>query len=107
MYKRQNKEYPTISELYDRLEFELKNTDYDGEVRGNTKSALEMRIGGLLRRDLGNVFDVKISSLKPEELIQHPKMCIRDRQNASGPCYSDVHAGQAAGMVSGPLCRQK
>ena len=38
------KEYPTISELYNRLEFELKHTDYDGEVRGNMKSALEMRI---------------------------------------------------------------
>lgn len=79
-----NKEYPTISELYDRLEFELKNTDYDGEVRGNMKSALEMRIGGLLRRDLGNVFDVKISSLKPEELIQHP-IIIEMESMGTGP----------------------
>lgn len=66
------KEYPTISELYSRLEYELKHTDYDGEVRGNMKSALEMRIGGLLRRDLGNVFDVSVSSLRPEELVEYP-----------------------------------
>ncbi len=26
---------PTISELYSRLEYELKHTDYDGEVRGD------------------------------------------------------------------------
>lgn len=79
-----NREYPTISELYERLEFELKNTDYDGEVRGNMKSALEMRIGGLLRRDLGNVFDVKISSLKPEDLIEHP-IIIEMESLGTGP----------------------
>lgn len=66
------KEYPTMSELYNRLEYELEHTSYDGEVRGNMKSALEMRIGSLLRRDLGNVFDVKISSIAPEEILKVP-----------------------------------
>lgn len=78
------KEYPTISELYNRLEFELKHTDYDGEVRGNMKSALEMRIGGLLRRDLGNVFDVKLSSVRPEDLIKHP-IIIEMESLGTGP----------------------
>lgn len=78
------KEYPTLSELYARLEFELKHTDYDGEVRGNMKSALEMRIGGLLRRDLGNVFDSKMSSLEPEELIRHP-IIIEMESLGTGP----------------------
>ena len=64
--------YPTMSELYRRLEYQLEMTDYDGEIRGNMKSALEMRIGGLLRRDLGNVFDVSYSSLMPEELMESP-----------------------------------
>lgn len=66
------KDYPTMSELYSRLEYELEYTSYDGEVRGNMKSALEMRIGSLLRRDLGNVFDVEISSISPEELLKRP-----------------------------------
>lgn len=78
------KNYPTISELYSRLEYELKHTDYDGEVRGNMKSALEMRIGGLLRRDLGNVFDVSVSSLRPEELIEHP-IIIEMESLGTGP----------------------
>ena len=78
------KEYPTISELYNRLEFELKHTDYDGEVRGNMKSALEMRIGGLLRRDLGNVFDVRLSSVRPEDLIKHP-IIIEMESLGTGP----------------------
>ena len=66
------KTYPTMRELYDRLSFELEQTDYDGEVRGNMKSALEMRIGSLLRRDLGNVFDARYSTLSPESLLKYP-----------------------------------
>lgn len=48
------------------------------------KSALEMRIGGLLRRDLGNVFDSKMSSLEPEELIRHP-IIIEMESLGTGP----------------------
>lgn len=64
--------YPTMTELYSKLEEELAKTDYDGEVRGNMKSALEMRIGSLLRRDLGNVFDVPVSTITPENWIKYP-----------------------------------
>lgn len=66
------REYPTMSELYERLSYQLENTDYDGEVRGNMKSALEMRIGSLLRRDLGNVFDASYSTLAPEDILKYP-----------------------------------
>lgn len=79
-----DKEYPTMHELYARLEQELKQTDYDGEVRGNMKSALEMRIGGLLRRDLGNVFDVKKSTFAPEELMKYP-IIIEMESLGTGP----------------------
>ena len=78
------KEYPTMSELYERLEFELDHTDYDGEVRGNMKSALEMRIGSLLRRDLGNVFDVPISTIRPERIIESP-IIIEMESMGTGP----------------------
>ena len=64
--------YPTMTELYNKLREELEKTDYDGEVRGNMKSALEMRIGSLLRRDLGNVFDVPASTILPENWIKYP-----------------------------------
>lgn len=79
-----SKEYPTLRELYERLEYELEQTDYDGEVRGNMKSALEMRIGSLLRRDLGNVFDVKISTLSPENLMKYP-IVIEMESLGTGP----------------------
>lgn len=78
------KEYPTMSELYSQLEYELEHTSYDGEVRGNMKSALEMRIGSLLRRDLGNVFDVKISSIAPEEILRVP-IIIELESMGTGP----------------------
>ena len=66
------REYPTMTELYQKLEEELEKTDYDGEVRGNMKSALEMRISSLLRRDLGNVFDVPVSTIMPENWTKYP-----------------------------------
>lgn len=78
------KEYPTMSELYKRLQYELEHTDYDGEVRGNMKSALEMRIGSLLRRDLGNVFDVAFSTLSPEDILKYP-IIIEMESLGTGP----------------------
>ena len=78
------KSYPTISELYQRLEYELEHTSYDGEVRGNMKSALEMRIGSLLRRDLGNVFDVPLSTIEPEDILKYP-IVIELESMGTGP----------------------
>ena len=66
------KDYPTISELYDQFEIEMNKTNYDGEVKGNIRSVLEMRIGSLLRREKKEIFDVKESTLKPEEWLQKP-----------------------------------
>lgn len=66
------KEYPTMSELYAQFEAELNHTNYDSEIRGNIRSVLEMRIGSLLRREMKDIFDVKKSTLTPEEWMQHP-----------------------------------
>lgn len=66
------KEYPLMSELYDQFEKELKNTNYDSEIQGNIRSVLEMRIGSLLRREMKEIFDVKKSSLSPEEWLEYP-----------------------------------
>lgn len=55
-----------MSMLYHRLEQELKTTNYSDEVRGNLESALKIRIGSLLRREMGDVFDVPESTFAPE-----------------------------------------
>lgn len=64
--------YPTLSELYGQFERELENTRYDGEIRGNIQSVLEMRIGSLLRREMKDMFDVPRSILAPEEWLKYP-----------------------------------
>lgn len=63
--------YPTMSELYDTLEKILDKTDYEAEVKGNLKSVLQVRIGSLLTREMGDVFDVPDSTFSPEEWLLH------------------------------------
>lgn len=77
-------EYPTMSELYERLEKEVENTEYSDEVSGNLKSALQVRIGSLLRREMGDLFDVAFSTLKPEEWLKRPVL-IELENMGSGP----------------------
>ncbi|MBR2804688.1 MAG: ATP-binding protein [Eggerthellaceae bacterium] len=62
-------EFPTLSMLYEQIQKELDKESYDGEVGGNLKSAIHMRIGGLLRRELGDIFDVPISTVEPSDWL--------------------------------------
>lgn len=66
------KKYPKMSELYNEFKNQLENTTYDGEIRGNIQSVLEMRIGSLLRREKKSIFDVDKSILTPEEWMKYP-----------------------------------
>ena len=62
--------YPTMSELYKKLEERLDKSDYAPEVRSNLKSALQVRIGSLMTREMGDIFDVPRSTVPPEEWIK-------------------------------------
>lgn len=62
--------YPTMSELYEKLEKRLEASDYAPEVRSNLKSALQVRIGSLMTREMGDIFDVPRSSVPPQEWIR-------------------------------------
>lgn len=64
--------FPTLSELYAQMELELEKESYEGEVKGNLTSALRMRVGGLLRRELGDLFDVPWSTVTPNEWLTFP-----------------------------------
>lgn len=64
--------YPTMGELYDTLEQILEETDYEGEIKGNLKSVLQVRIGSLLSREMGDVFNVAESTMAPEEWLTRP-----------------------------------
>ena len=67
-----DKQFPTMSELYRQFEKELEQTNYDGEMKGNIRSVLEVRIGSLLRREMKDMFDVRKSTLSPEEWLKRP-----------------------------------
>lgn len=75
---------PTMSMLYRRLEEELKSTRYSDEVRGNLESALKVRIGSLLRREMGEVFDVPQSTFYPEKWLEVPAVIELESMGA-GP----------------------
>lgn len=78
------KAYPTMSELYEQFELELSKTEYDSEIRGNIQSVLQMRIGSLLRREMKDIFDVKKSTISPEEWIKRP-IIVELESLAEGP----------------------
>lgn len=75
---------PTMSMLYRRLEQELESTQYSDEVRGNLESALKVRIGSLLRREMGDVFDVPESTFTPEKWLEVPAV-IELESMGTGP----------------------
>ena len=64
--------YPTMQELYDSLKIAVQNSHYQGETLGNLRSVLEVRVGSLLKREIGNVYNVEKSSFKPEEWLKRP-----------------------------------
>ncbi|MFR3443036.1 MAG: ATP-binding protein [Coprococcus sp.] len=67
--------FPSMSQLYKKLEELVETMDYGDEVKGNLKSALNVRIGSLLQREMGDVFDVTESTFSPEEWLEKP-VCI-------------------------------
>lgn len=66
------KEYPTMQELYDSLKVAVEESGYEGESKANIRSVMEVRIGSLLRREIGNVYNVRQSSMEPEEWLNRP-----------------------------------
>lgn len=62
--------YPSIRELYDKIAELLDASDYAPEIKSNLKSCLQVRIGSLVTREMGNVFDVQKSTLAPEEWLR-------------------------------------
>lgn len=61
--------FPTLSDVYRQLKEEIDSSDYDGELKGNLRSFLQVRLGGLMERDAGDLFNTSVSTLKPEEWL--------------------------------------
>ena len=61
--------FPSLQDVYDRLNEEIEQSTYDAELKGNLVSFLQVRLGSLMERDAGEVFNSKYSSLSPEEWL--------------------------------------
>ena len=62
-------EYPTMSMLYTVLDKLFEKYKYGQEVEDNLRSVLQVRIGSLLAREMGDIFDVPRSTFRPEEWL--------------------------------------
>lgn len=78
------RKFPSMSQLYKKLEELVEVMDYGAEVKGNLKSALNVRIGSLLQREMGDVFDVSESTFSPEDWLNKSAI-IEMESMGSGP----------------------
>lgn len=62
-------DFPTLQNVYDNIQKEIERSSYDAELRGNLRGFLEVRLGTLMDLDAGEVFNVPVSTLAPEEWI--------------------------------------
>lgn len=62
--------FPSLQDVYDNLQQEIEKSSYDSELKGNLRAFLQVRLGGLMERDAGEIFNVSISTLKPGEWIK-------------------------------------
>lgn len=61
--------YPNLQNVYDNLQREIEASSYDAELKGNVRAFLQVRLGGLMERDAGELFNVHLSTLKPDEWL--------------------------------------
>lgn len=62
-------DYPTMSEVYEILKEEVDKSSYGPELKGNITSFLLVRLGSLMERDAGELFDTKYSTFGPDKWL--------------------------------------
>ena len=61
--------YPTMQDLYKNLEKEIDKCGYDGQMKSNLTTFLQVRLGSLMELDAGELFNTPYSTLNPEEWL--------------------------------------
>ena len=82
----EGREFPLLEDLAQTARRIVDLKGYEGEVLGNLKAALELRIGGLTRRSVGRLFSVEHSTPTVEELLQHPTIIEMDYLSNETAC---------------------
>jgi DNA helicase HerA-like ATPase len=76
-----NLSIPTMRDLYEKISALFETKDYAGEVKSNLKTALEVRIGSLLRRGIGAMLNTERSSPTIADLLKYPTIIELDYLN--------------------------
>ena len=74
-------EFPNMQELYEAITDILETKEYSSEIRGNIKTSLEVRIGSLLRRSVGNMLNTPKSLPDIKSLMKRPVILEMDALN--------------------------
>lgn len=61
--------FPGLQDVYDNLQAEIEASSYDAELKGNVRAFLQVRLGGLMERDAGELFNTHLSTLAPDEWL--------------------------------------
>ncbi len=72
---------PSMRDLYDKITALFETKDYAGEVKSNLKTALEVRIGSLLRRGVGAMLNTQQSYPTIADLLRYPTVLELDYLN--------------------------
>lgn len=67
--KSRNLSFPGLQDVYDNLQGEIESSSYGAEFKGNVRAFLQVRLGGLMERDAGELFNTRISTLVPGEWL--------------------------------------
>jgi len=62
--------YPSLQDVFNNIENEIKTSSYDHEIKGNVTAFLQVRLGSLMERDAGELFNTSISTLQPKQWIE-------------------------------------
>lgn len=77
----QQREFPTMQELYLEITEILDAKQYSSDIKSDLKTALEVRIGGLLRRSVGSMLNTRTSVPNIATLMEHPVILEMDSLN--------------------------
>ncbi|NMF65407.1 hypothetical protein DP113_01295 [Brasilonema octagenarum UFV-E1] len=78
---KRGREFPTMQELYEGVTAILETKQYSSDVAGDIKTALEVRIGGLLRRSVGSMLNTRTSTPDIANLLSQPVILEMDSLN--------------------------
>jgi hypothetical protein len=76
-----SKPFPTMQDLYNKISQIFETKDYSADVKGDLKTAIEVRIGTLLRRNIGRIFNTSVSIPDMDTLMKQPVVLELDYLN--------------------------